>query len=206
MRGKFIVFEGGEGSGKTTHAQLYAEFLRSQGKAVTFTLEPGGTQFGTAIRTLVLAQSNYQLHPRAELLCFLAARAQHVAEVIEPRLEKGEYVVCDRFSGSTFAYQLGGRELPDPEFVRAMEAYARMNIEPDAVVYLDVAPEYGIGRKKQGGQQLDRLDSEAIQFHERVRAYFLHLAEQQQWTVLSTQGGTQEENQQRIREALQQYL
>ncbi|MCW1929757.1 MAG: dTMP kinase [Candidatus Kerfeldbacteria bacterium] len=202
MPGTFIVFEGGEGSGKTTHAKLLADFLRAQGKTVTLTLEPGGTQFGTAMRGLILSKAEYDLTPRAELLCFLAARAQHVAEVIQPRLEKGEIVICDRFSGSTFAYQLGGRSLPQPELVKAMEAYARMDLKPDAVVYLDIDPESGIMRKKQGGQELDRLDSEALQFHQNVHQYFLQLAQEENWITIPTEGGTQQENQQRIRDAV----
>lgn len=202
MPGTFIVFEGGEGSGKTTHAKLCAEYLRAQGKKVTLTLEPGGTQFGTAIRGLILSKAEYDLTPRAELLCFLAARAQHVAEVIKPRLENDEVVICDRFSGSTFAYQLGGRNLPQPELVKAMEAYARMDLVPDAVVYLDINPEDGIMRKKQGGQELDRLDSESLKFHERVHEYFLKLAQDEKWIVIPTQDGTQQENQQRIRAAM----
>jgi dTMP kinase len=187
---------------QSRNSQLLADFLRSQGKTVTLTLEPGGTQFGTAIRGLILSKAEYDLTPRAELLCFLAARAQHVAEVILPRLEKGEIVICDRFSASTFAYQLGGRNLPEPELVKSMEAYARMDVKPDAVVYLDIDPEQGIARKKQGGQQLDRLDSETLQFHQRVHEYFLQLSKDESWISIPTEGGTQQENQLRIREAV----
>lgn len=205
--GKLIVFEGGEGSGKTTHAEMLVQYLRDQGKTVSLTLEPGGTQFGVGMRTLVLSSKTAEVvDPRAELFCFLADRAQHCAQYILPRLEAGEIVICDRFSGSTFAYQIGGRMLPEPELIMSMDAYARTNIIADMTVYLDIDPEKGILRKKKAGQELNRLDNEAQAFHERVHTYFTELAVKESWVVIPTLSGTQEENQAIIRNRVDQFF
>lgn len=198
LEGKFIVFEGGEGSGKSTHAAALARHLHA-----SLTHEPGGTEFGKLMRTIVLAKVSAEpISPRAELFCFLADRAQHCQYYIRPRLAKGETVICDRFSGSTFAYQLGGRALSEPELVQQMDAYARAGVVPDAVVYLDIDPEQGLLRKKTAGLVLNRLDAEKIDFHRKVREYFLDYAKQQDWIVIPTLDGSSEENQLRIREAL----
>jgi len=205
-KGFFIVFEGGEGSGKTKHSTIVCEQLKQQGIPVLHTREPGATVLGKRIRNVILEDSDTAITPRAELLLFLADRAQHVEEVIAPALAEGKIVICDRFSGSTFAYQLGGRKLEDGETVRQMDAYARKGIKPDLVVYLDVPPQVGIKRKKDGDDLFNRMDAEAMDFHERVRAYFLQLAKEEGWLVLSTESGSREENSQKIYDALYPYL
>lgn len=205
-KGLFIVFEGGEGSGKTKHSTAITERLQQSGKRVLHTREPGATTLGKRIRHLILEDSETSISARAELLLFLADRAQHVEEVIAPALNEGQIVICDRFSGSTFAYQLGGRQLQDANAVRAMDAYARDGITPDLVIYLDIDPKTGIARKQDGDELFNRMDAEAFEFHQRVREYFLELAKNEQWLVLSTQHGTREENSEKIYQAILQRL
>ncbi|MBI2411101.1 MAG: dTMP kinase [Candidatus Kerfeldbacteria bacterium] len=177
---KFIVFEGGEGSGKSTHIRLTAEYLKQKNISCLVTHEPGGTEIGKKIRSLIVDKQPEKLGATAELLLFLADRAHHVESFIQPQLESGMVVLCDRFSGSTLAYQIGARELPQAEFILQMEAYARHQLTPDHVIYLDVDPEVGIGRKNtQKGHEMNRLDSESLEFHRKVRAYFQKLAAEQ---------------------------
>lgn len=197
-KGKFIVFEGGEGSGKTRHSNAIAARLEEGGTQLIRTHEPGGTTIGALIRKAILHENNAPVYPRTELFLFLADRAQHIDEVIKPALDEGTTVLCDRFSGSTFAYQLGGRELPDAEFIKQMDAYARADVEPDLVVYLDLDPAVGLQRKREGNEELNRMDLEELAFHKKVRAYFLKLAEENgNWAVISTEGD-KEENEQKI--------
>lgn len=176
--GKFIVFEGGEGSGKTTHLKAVVEYLQQKNISVITTHEPGGTEIGKHIRQILLENSgDHKVMPLAELFLFLADRAQHIQSYIQPQLQSGNHVVCDRFTGSTLAYQIGARKLEPESFIMEMEAYARSHIQPDVVMYLDVDPKIGIQRKqKQIGQDLTRFDNEALQFHEQVRQYFQKLA------------------------------
>jgi dTMP kinase len=167
MAGKFIVFEGGEGSGKSTASAAVAERLRAKGVTVVHTREPGGTKAGELVRGLL----HEQLTPWAELFAFLVARAQLVSEVIRPALERGETVICDRFSPSTFAYQVHARGL-DEATVRAANAAATGGLEPDLVVYLDIDPEVGL-RRKHGEAEAIRTGLEGIEFHRKVRAGYL---------------------------------
>lgn len=181
QRGKFIVFEGGEGSGKSAHIRLTNEMLKQRHVPVITTNEPGGTEFGEYVRSLILEnQQGISKHPissRTELFLFLADRAQHSAEVIEPALMRGETVLCDRFTGSTLAYQIGGRKLPQEDVIIAMERFARNNLTPDLVLYLDIDPNAGLERKrKQDDQELNSFDEFDLSFHEDVRAYFKTLA------------------------------
>jgi dTMP kinase len=176
-RGKFIVFEGGEGSGKTQHVQFTQEYLLSKGYAVHTGHEPGGTEFGLHLREVLLKKHTFTTNPKAELFLFLSDRAQHVAEIIRPTLEKGDTMICDRFSGSTFAYQIGARHLDNPDLIMQMDAYSRDGIEPDLVIYLDVDPETGIKRKSaQPGHIMTSFDKEDLEFHTNVRAFFQKMA------------------------------
>ena len=179
--GRFIVFEGGEGSGKTSHIQLTAQFLRDRGLTVATTHEPGGTAFGQHVRQLILESQGNQTTPLAtktELLLFLADRAQHVAEMIQPTLARGETVLCDRFTGSTMAYQIGGRKLAQVDLITQLEAYARDNVSPDLVIYLDIDPAIGIKRKRtQTNHVMNSFDQFDLDFHHEVRAYFTQLAQ-----------------------------
>lgn len=167
-RGRFIVLEGGEGSGKSTQARLLSDEL-----GAVLTREPGGTAIGERVRKVLLDGRLGRVDPRAELMLMLAARAQHVAECIRPTLERGDDVVCDRFSPSTLAYQGYGRGLDLAE-IRAADELARAGLEPDVVVLLDVSPEIASARRS---RELDRIEGEDDDFFARVRAGYLKLAQ-----------------------------
>lgn len=177
---KFIVFEGGEGSGKSTASAAVAERLRAAGVTVVHTREPGGTRAGELVRGLL----HEELTPWAELFAFLVARAQLVDEVIRPALERGETVICDRFAPSTFAYQVHARGLDEAK-VRAANAIATGGLEPDLVVYLDVDPEVGL-RRKHGETEAIRTGLEGLAFHRKVREGYLAqaAAEPTRWLVI----------------------
>lgn len=161
--GRFVVFEGGEGSGKSTAALAVAQRARDAGLAVVHTREPGGTPAGELVRNLL----HQELAPWAELFAFLTARAQLVETVIRPALAAGSMVICDRFSPSTFAYQVHARGL-DEAAVRAADAAATGGLRPDLVVCLDIAPEVGLARKH-GEAESIRTGLEGLAFHQRVR-------------------------------------
>ena len=177
---KFIVFEGGEGSGKSTASAAIAGRLRKAGVTVVHTREPGGTAAGELVRQLL----HEKLTPEAELFAFLVARAQLVAEVIRPALERGDTVVCDRFAPSTIAYQVHARGL-DGEEVRSANALATGGLEPDLVVYLDIAPEVGL-RRKLGEAEAIRTGLEGLAFHQKVREGYLiqAAASRSRWLVV----------------------
>lgn len=174
--GRFIVFEGGEGSGKSTQAAALAGRLKAAGHAVTVTREPGGTPAGQRIRDIVLHSPPGTLPARAELLLFLADRAIHVEQVIRPALDRGDIVVCDRFSDSTVAYQGQGRGLAAKQ-VRFECGQAAGGLEPDLVFVLDIDPKVGLARAERRGEA-DRIEEEAALFHERVRLAFLQIADE----------------------------
>lgn len=175
-RGRFIVLEGGEGSGKSTQARILAAGLDA-----VLTREPGGTRLGEAIRPLVLAHTAGPVDDRAELLLMVAARAQHCAEVILPAIEAGRDVVCDRFSGSTIAYQGFGRGLPVDE-VAAACALATASLDPDLTILIDVPVEIAMERRS---RPLDAIESAGVDFHERVRQGFFTLAERDaRWVIV----------------------
>jgi dTMP kinase len=167
-RGHFIVFEGGEGSGKTTQARLLADELGAE-----LTREPGGTAIGEMVREVLLDRRVCRIDARAELMLMLAARAQHVVEYLVPTLEQGHHVVCDRFSPSTLAYQGYGRGL-DLAAIRAADEFARAGLEPDLVVLLDLAPEVAAKRRV---REPDRIEGENDEFFVRVRDGYLALAQ-----------------------------
>lgn len=179
--GAFVVFEGGDGSGKTTQARLLARGLAREGYDVDHTHEPGGTPFGEASRRWLRSRSS--LSPMAELLLFVAARAQHVEEIIAPALRAQQTVVCDRFTSSTVAYQGYGRGL-DQELIGRLNELATIGLRPDLSVLLDMPAEIALARRK--GRRLDTFESETAEFHRRVREGFLALAsgEPDRWLVL----------------------
>jgi dTMP kinase len=187
MPGKFIVFEGGEKSGKSTQIELLQKYLESKNFQVVLTREPGSklSTITQSIREIILNNKNTNLTARAELLLFLADRAQHVAEIIQPALEQGKIVLCDRFDGSTFAYQGAARHLDLAE-IKPMNTWAKSGLEPDLVVYLDITPEQAMARSR--GEKHDRLDAENKDFHEAVRAGYLEQAKQVNWFSLSALG------------------
>ncbi len=171
-RGILISFEGIDGSGKSTQARLLYDHLRKQRRKVLFLREPGGTAVSEAVRAILLDTRHKQLSVRAELLLFLAARAQLVDQVIVPALRAGTIVITDRFSDSTFAYQIFGRGLPD-QIVRRMNAFAADQIRPDLTFLVDLEVGAARGRLK---QTKDRMESSAVKFHRAVRRGFLAIA------------------------------
>ena len=174
MTGKLIVFEGGEGSGKSSHVRLPADFLKQRQLSVITTHEPGDTAIGKVLRNLIL---NEPVATRAELLLFLADRAQHIAELIKPALDRGTTVLCDRFTGSTLAYQVGARRLQPEDLIVDMEAFARDGVEPDLTIYLNMDPKLGIQRKlNQPNHTMNSFDDFDLEFHEAVHDYFVQYA------------------------------
>jgi dTMP kinase len=170
----FIAFEGGEGAGKSTQVRLLQQWLTDQGLVARATREPGGTPSGQAIRDIVLDHAHAALSARAEALLYAADRAQHVHDVIRPALDAGEVVITDRFIDSSLAYQGAGRTIPLDD-VRMLSRWATEGLWPDLTVLLDLAPEEGLARAR-GRAVADRLESESLDFHQRVRQTFRDLA------------------------------
>lgn len=176
MRGKFIVFEGGEGSGKSV---MLSRLQRELGDKAVFTRYPGGVPMGEKIRSLVLSKESEGIEVATELLLFLGARAQLVAEVIEPALESGKNVICDRFELSTMVYQVYGRQ--KEEYLPMLQTVSKVinrGCVPDATILLDVTPEIGLKRAHSRPEESNRFDNEKLAFHERVReGYKKHIGE-----------------------------
>jgi dTMP kinase len=170
--GVFLAFEGGEGAGKSTQARLLAIWLREQGYDVVTTHEPGATKIGLRLRALLLDTAHAGLSPRAEALMYAADRAEHVQDVILPALERGAVVVTDRYTDSSLAYQGAGRQLPVSE-IAGLNRWATGGLTPDMTILLDLPTVTGLSRRLSSA---DRLESEPVEFHERVRSGFLSLA------------------------------
>ena len=181
----FITLEGPEGSGKTSHIPPLVEYLRGRGYIVFPTREPGGTTIGEQIREVIHDLKNVEMHPRTETLLYQAARAQIVEQVFKPRLAAGEIVISDRYYDSTIAYQGYGHQ-QDLEQVRALVKYATAGLIPDLTVLLDVDVEEGLKRKKKDNEW-NRLDAYTVEFHQRVRAGYLEMVEQEpsRWAVVN---------------------
>lgn len=178
-QGCFLTFEGMDGCGKTTQLRLLAQFLREQGREVTETVEPGGTEIGRQIRRILLDPSNGAIRPRTELLLYFASRAQNVAETIRPALDAGHVVLCDRFTDSTLVYQGCGRGL-DSAVVRDLDRIACQGLRPAATILIDIDLETSLSRARRRnerqGQAESRIDDESAAFHEDVRKGYLALA------------------------------
>jgi dTMP kinase len=170
-RGLFITMEGGEGVGKSTNIQFVADQLRQRGIRLLQTREPGGTPLAEEVRQLLLSPRSETVAPAAELLLVFAARAQHLAEVIEPALQRGEWVLCDRFTDATYAYQGGGRKLPQ-KIIAQLEQLVHGHLQPDLTLLLDVSVDIGMARANQRGE-LDRFEQEQTEFFQRVRDSYL---------------------------------
>jgi dTMP kinase len=183
VTGRFIVFEGGEGSGKSTQARRLADRL---GPSALLTFEPGDSPLGAEVRRLLLDSPDLDVTPRAEALLMAADRAQHVIEVIEPALADGRTVVCDRFAGSSIAYQGHGRQLPATE-IEQLSRWATLDRWPDLVLLLEVPPAAAASRLD---RERDRLESAGDAFHRRVHDGFLLQAmeDPERWAVIDGTG------------------
>lgn len=175
MTGLFLTFEGGDGVGKSTQAALLEDWLKSLGQTVLRTREPGGSDLGIELREIVLHRRG-DIAPRAEALIYAADRAHHVATVVRPALDRGEIVVQDRYLDSSVAYQGAGRVLDAGE-IRDLSIWATEGLLPDLTVLLDLHEETARGRLDESRDRYDRLEAERSDFHERVRAGYLRLAD-----------------------------
>lgn len=175
MSGLFITLEGGDGAGKSTQAEMLAGWLGERGHEVVRTREPGGTTLGVELRKLLLHGG--EVSPRAEALLYAADRAQHIATIVRPALERNAVVVQDRYIDSSLAYQGAGRVLA-AEDVRNISEWATNGLWPELTVLLDIDPDDGVARRASRGGTEDRLESEAIEFHRAVREGFRSLAKQ----------------------------
>lgn len=175
QRGKFLTIEGTEGVGKSTNLAFVADWLRVRGIEVIVTREPGGTPLAEEIRSLLLSKREESFDETAELMLVFAARAQHLAQVIKPALARGAWVLSDRFTDATYAYQGGGRGL-SKSTIEQLEQLVQGDLRPDLTLILDIDVELGLNRARQRGE-LDRFESEAIVFFERVRAAYRQRAE-----------------------------
>jgi dTMP kinase len=176
-RGLFITLEGGDGSGKTTQAELLRAWLATEGRVVVRTREPGGTEVGVEVREIVLHHRG-DITPRAEALLYAADRAHHVATIVRPALERGEVVIQDRYVDSSVAYQGVGRLL-DPDAVRALSEWATEGLSPDLTILLDLEADAARGRLDEARTRYDRLEAEASEFHDRVRDAYLAIADRE---------------------------
>ncbi len=175
-QGKFLTIEGTEGVGKTTNMAFVQSFLEKKGVDLLVTREPGGTPLAEELRELLLAKRDELVDPTAELLMVFAARAQHLHQVIRPALEQGKWVLCDRFTDATYAYQGGGRGL-SLDTIAKLEQLVQGELRPDMTFILDIDVELGLERAGRRGE-LDRFETEAISFFERVRAQYRLRAEE----------------------------
>ena len=173
-RGRFITLEGGEGLGKSTNLKCIEDWLSNHGKEVVVTREPGGTPVGEAIRAILLDVTQTSLCEEAELLLMFAARAEHIAQVIQPALERGCWVLCDRFTDATYAYQGGGR-LVDENRIEYLEDWILGGLKPDLTLLFDAPIEVGLARAKTRGDP-DRFEIEGLRFFERIRNRYLSRA------------------------------
>ena len=169
-RGKFITVEGTEGVGKTTNLEFIQDWLRHHQIDFIATREPGGTPLAEQLRGLLLQPRDEAVDQTAELLMVFAARAQHLNQVILPALARGQWVLCDRFTDATYAYQGGGRQMSQPT-ISTLETLVQGDVRPDAVILLDVPVEIGLSRAR-GRGDLDRFEQEDVAFFERVRAAY----------------------------------
>ncbi|MBN1377602.1 MAG: dTMP kinase [Gammaproteobacteria bacterium] len=174
-RGMFIVIEGGEGVGKSTNLEFIRAQLEKSAIHVLSTREPGGTPLGERLRSILIERDSVPISAKAEALLIFAARMQHLEDVILPGLERGEWVLCDRFTDASYAYQGGGRGLGG-ERINALEQWTHADVQPDYVIVLDAPAEVGLQRVHQRGSK-DRFEQEELEFFERVREVYLTRAD-----------------------------
>ncbi|RPJ13567.1 MAG: dTMP kinase [Desulfobacteraceae bacterium] len=195
----FITFEGIEGSGKTTQIRHVAEFLKKKGKDCIVTREPGGTETGRKIRAILLDPESRGIDPSAELLLYMADRAEHISKVVRPALSEGKTVLCDRYFDATVAYQGYARGL-DMDFLKMMHKIVFNDLKPDITFLLDLSPEAGLSRAwrqiKEGERAgiETRFEKEELAFHEKVRNGYLELASREPERFVIVDAGKDEEN------------
>jgi dTMP kinase len=175
MKGKFITFEGSEGCGKSTQSRLLYEYLKAKGKRVIYLREPGATRISEKIRDILLDARNDGIVPEAEMLLYMAARAQIVGEIILPALKSGKIVICDRFLDSTLAYQGYGLGM-SIDLIKEVGAFTTRGIIPDLTLFLDLAVKHGLKYRQ---ANLDRIEQRSVAYHLRVRRGYLKLAQQE---------------------------
>ncbi|NQZ54660.1 MAG: dTMP kinase [Piscirickettsiaceae bacterium] len=177
MNSKFITIEGIEGAGKSTQLAFIQRYLTEQGKTLTITREPGGTNLGEQIRTLLLTPTKDGMASDTELLLMFAARAEHVAQVIKPALERGDWVLSDRFTDATFAYQGGGRGI-NQQRIAEIADWTLNGLQPDLTLLFDLTVELGQQRVLSRNEGIDRFEQEKIEFFQRIRDCYLERAKQ----------------------------
>jgi dTMP kinase len=202
-RGRFITLEGSEGVGKSTNLALIESILRERGIDVLCTREPGGTPFAEELRELILARRTEVVVPLAELLVVFAARAQHLTTVIRPALAAGRWVLCDRFTDATYAYQGGGRGM-EPSDIAVLEGLVHPDLSPDLTLYLDLPVAVGLARIP--AERRDRFETEQQAFFERVRATYLDRCGRLARFRRIDADADLDEVQRRVRSALERYL
>jgi len=204
MKGKFITFEGSEGSGKSTHAKLLADYLRKKRFSVVLLREPGGTLISEQIRKVILNPKNKSMTDICEVLLYMAARIQVVKDLIKPAIEKGKIVICDRFLDSTVVYQgYGGRI--NINFIKKLGKFATLGIKPDLTFLLDIETKEGLRR---AGKTKDRIEMKPLSYHRRVRRGYLTLArkEPRRIKVIRVKKNGKKQNQQIIRKHINKLL
>ena len=205
MRGSFLTIEGGEGAGKSTMMDRVAAWLESGGRQVVRTREPGGTELAEKLRHILLDKTNTGLSDQAELLLVFASRAQHLTELIRPALQRGDTVLCDRFTDATWAYQGGGRGVPAGD-IAVLERLVHGDLQPDLTLLLDIPVEQGLQRASRRSES-DRFEEESLGFFERVReAYLRRAAAAPQRFVVIDASGSVEQVWERVEAALQQRM
>ncbi len=206
MNGKLIVFEGVEGCGKTTQMHLCSQWLKSLGIPVVLTREPGGTELGKNLRELLLSKPvDKPINEVTELLLYAADRAQHIEEELKPNLAMGKYILCDRYTDSTIAYQGYGRGL-DMNLINNLNQIATGGLLSDVTIWLDVDVGVGLLRKR-GQAKLDRIEQETIAFHRRVQAGYADLYLSHPSSIIRVDGsGSQEVVQEVVQEILRKHL
>ncbi|MCG8426893.1 MAG: dTMP kinase [Chromatiales bacterium] len=203
--GKFITVEGGEGAGKSSNIAFIRKYLEEQGIDVIYTREPGGTPLGEEIRDLLLGHKHDGMSDETELLLMFAARAQHLHQVILPALRQGQWVLCDRFTDASFAYQGGGRGVAW-EKIENLQTWLQGDLRPDLTLLLDLSVEVGMDRASKRSTP-DRFESEALSFFEKVRDAYLRIAKEQPERVKIVDAGQSLETvQHQIKSILQHYL
>jgi dTMP kinase len=190
-KGKFITLEGPEGAGKSTQARMLAEYLQKEGLEVVRSREPGGVSIAEQLREILLDTESI-IYPKTEILLYASGRAQHTQELIIPALESGKCVICERYTHASIAYQGYGRGL-DMELIKQLNVISTSGLDPDFTVVLDIDVIEGLKRVRSSNRELDRLESENVEFHRRVREGYLKIAsESEKVDVIDSSGETED--------------